>query len=96
MTIADPATNVPPIRDEEELARARTAHIHRVAKWTLPSLVMVLTILAWHLYVTIAEVPHYILPGPVLVAQKMVEDWALLWPAMIVTSRLTLLALAMA
>jgi NitT/TauT family transport system permease protein len=96
MTIADPATNVPPIRDEEELARARTARIHRVAKWTLPSLVMVLTILAWHLYVTIAEVPHYILPGPVLVAQKMVEDWALLWPAMIVTSRLTLLALAMA
>ncbi|MBT8476537.1 MAG: ABC transporter permease [Alphaproteobacteria bacterium] len=96
MTIADPATNVPPIRDEEELARARTARIHRVAKWTLPSLVMVLTILVWHLYVTIAEVPHYILPGPVLVAQKMVEDWALLWPAMIVTSRLTLLALAMA
>ncbi len=82
--------------DQEELARARRKRIDRIAKWTLPSLVLVLTILAWHLYVTIGEVPHYILPGPVLVAQKLVEDWGLLLPAMGVTARLTILALAMA
>ncbi len=85
-----------PVIDEEEAARARRDRINRIAKWTLPSLVMVLSILAWHLYVTLNDIPHYVLPGPVLVATSIVEDWPLLWPAMLVTSRLTLLALLFA
>ena len=85
-----------PVIDEEEAARARRDRINRIAKWTLPSLVMVLSILAWHLYVTLNDIPHYVLPGPVLVANSIVEDWPLLWPAMLVTSRLTLLALLFA
>ena len=82
--------------DEEEAARARRDRINRVAKWTLPSLVMVLSILGWHLYVTINQIPHYVLPGPVLVAQSIFEDWQILWPAMLTTSRLTFLALILA
>lgn len=85
--------SVAPVIDEEEAARARRDKINRVAKWTLPSLVMVLSILAWHLYVTINEIPHYILPGPLVVAASVFEDWSLLWPAMLTTSRLTILAL---
>ncbi len=96
MSIAEEAPVAATPVDEEELARARRKRIDRIAKWTLPSLVLVVTILAWHLYVTIGDVPHYILPGPVLVAQKLVEDWGLLLPAMGVTARLTILALAMA
>lgn len=92
MTLADNA----PILDSEETARVRRERVLKIARWSLPSLVMALSILGWHLYVTLAEVPHYILPGPVLVAQKMVEDWPLLWPAMIATGQLTLIALAMA
>lgn len=92
MSVADAG----PIVDAEEVARAKRDRTMKVARWFLPSLVMALSILAWHLYVTIAEVPHYILPGPVLVAQKMAEDWAILWPAMMTTARLTLIALAMA
>jgi NitT/TauT family transport system permease protein len=79
-------TDAGPIVDAEEVARAKRDRTLKVARWFLPSLVMALSILAWHLYVTIAEVPHYILPGPVLVAQKMVEDWAVLWPAMMTTA----------
>lgn len=82
--------------DEEEAARARRDRINKIAKWTLPSLVMVLSILGWHLYVTINEIPHYVLPGPLLVAQSIFEDWAILWPAMLTTSRLTFLALILA
>ncbi|WP_158968246.1 ABC transporter permease [Chachezhania sediminis] len=97
MTLAqDGAPVVHPELDAEEAARARTERVMKIARWTLPSLVMVLTILAWHLYVTIGEIPHYILPGPTLVAQKMVEDWSILWPAMIKTGRLTVLALTLA
>ncbi|MAQ84762.1 ABC transporter permease [Psychromarinibacter halotolerans] len=94
MTLADtaPATHV----DAEELAQARREKLMKIARWFLPSLVLVLAVVAWHLYVTIGEVPHYILPGPVLIAQKMVEDWAILWPAILITGRLTILALIMA
>jgi NitT/TauT family transport system permease protein len=92
MTITESAPATPVI-DEEEAARARVARINRIAKWTLPSLVMALSLLAWHLYVTLNEIPHYILPGPVLVAQSIVNDWELLWPAMLTTTRLTVLAL---
>ncbi len=95
MSIAEnaPATA---ILDQEEAARARRARINRIAKWTLPSLVMALSLLGWHLYVTLNEIPHYILPGPLLVATSIVNDWELLWPAMLTTSRLTILALIFA
>lgn len=95
MTIVENAP-VPEIVDEEERSRARQERIARVAKWMLPSLVMALSILAWHLYVTINDVPHYILPGPALVAQSVVDDWELLWPAMVTTTRLTFFALVLA
>ncbi|GGE24739.1 ABC transporter ATP-binding protein [Primorskyibacter flagellatus] len=94
MTIAD--TTPVTTEDQEELARFRRERVMKIARWTLPSLVMILTVLAWHLYVAINEVPHYVLPGPGLVAQKMVEDWGILWPAMILTGRLTILALLFA
>lgn len=95
MSIAENAPAAPVV-DQEELARARRKKINNIAKWTLPSLVMILSILAWHLYVTIGGIPHYILPGPVRVAQSVVNDWSLLWPAMLTTTRLTLLALLFA
>ncbi|MDA8585485.1 ABC transporter permease [Rhodobacteraceae bacterium] len=82
--------------DVEEAARARQDKINGIAKWTLPSLMMALTLLAWHLYVTLNNIPHYVLPGPLLVGQSIIEDWGLLWPAMQTTGRLTLLALLFA
>ena len=85
-----------PIVDAEEAARARRDKINRIAKWTLPSLVMALSLLAWHLYVTLNNIPHYVLPGPLLVGKSIIEDWGLLWPAMLTTSRLTILALIFA
>ncbi|GGF72195.1 NitT/TauT family transport system permease protein [Mameliella alba] len=93
MSVTDSRT--PPL-DHEEAARARREQVLRIAKWTLPSLVMVLTLLGWHLYVTLWEVPHYILPGPLLVLDKLIEDWDLLWAATLTTGRLTLLALVFA
>ena len=95
MTVSDNAPTAP-IVDEEEAARARRDKINRIAKWTLPSLVMVLSILGWHLYVTLNNIPHYVLPGPLLVGKSIIDDWGLLWPAMLTTSRLTILALLLA
>lgn len=92
MTISETGP-IEAVVDQEELARARSARITKIAKWTLPSLVLVVSVLAWHLYVTLNNVPHYVLPGPLMVAESIGDDWALLWPALLITSRLTLLAL---
>lgn len=95
MTLADSAPVVP-AQDAEETARARRDRINRMARWLLPCLVMALSLLAWHLYVTLNQIPHYVLPGPLLVGESVVKDWSLLGPAMMTTARLTLLALIFA
>jgi NitT/TauT family transport system permease protein len=94
MTVLD--SQNAPVLDAEEERRARQKKIVNIARWTLPSLVLVLLISGWQAYVTIAEVPHYILPSPLLIAQTMIADWGVLWPALLVTWRLTSLALIFA
>lgn len=82
--------------DAEELTRRRRARFEKVGRWLLPSLVIVLTVLGWHLIVVINDIPHYILPGPLRVWQALVEDWALLFDSLLVTLQITLMALALA
>lgn len=82
--------------DAEEAALARRQKFYRIGRWTLPSLVLVLAIGAWQAYVTLAQVPHYILPSPLLIAQTLFSDWDVLWPAMQITGRLTFMALLLA
>ncbi|MDE4133363.1 ABC transporter permease [Phaeobacter sp. QD34_3] len=91
-----PDSSAKPAIDLDEERRARRAKVAAIARWLLPSLVMVAFIGGWQAYVTLAEIPHYILPSPLLIAKTLVEDWALLWPAMVTTGRLTLLALLLA
>ena len=85
-----------PALDLEEAARARQRRLERLGAWVLPIGVVALTIYGWHLAVTINDIPHYILPGPGLVAQQLWEDWGLLINALGVTMRITILALATA
>lgn len=82
--------------DAEEEALARSKRITSIARWTLPSLVMLLVLGAWQAYVIVGQVPHYVLPSPWLIAKTVVTDWSVLWPAMLVTGRLTVLALILA
>ena len=90
------ADSLPIAVDIEELAFARKNKLQKVARWTLPSLVLILALAAWQAYVTIAEVPHYILPSPILVFTTIFTDWEVLGPALFVTGRLTILALLLA
>lgn len=53
-------------------------------------------LLLWHLLVRVNEVPHYIVPSPLLVLQTLVEDWPLLWRSLLVTMQVTLIALLIA
>ncbi|MEM8754617.1 MAG: ABC transporter permease [Pseudomonadota bacterium] len=82
--------------DEDERARRRAARLERIGKWTLPVVVMALGVLLWDRVVVWNEIPHYTLPGPGRVLQSLIEDWAMLFEALIVTLQITLMALAAA
>lgn len=82
--------------DQEEQDRLRRAKVNGIAKWVLPVVVMVIALGIWHAIVTINQIPHYILPGPLLVLETLINDWALLLDALLVTMQITLLALLIA
>jgi NitT/TauT family transport system permease protein len=97
MTLADtPLTRAEAEVDAEEARRARAVRVESVAKWVLPLLVLVVMIIAWDRTVVWNEIPHYILPGPGLVVETLVKDWAILFDALLVTLQITLMALAVA
>jgi NitT/TauT family transport system permease protein len=68
----------------------------RAVRVILPIAMLLLLLVIWQVYVTVANVPHYILPSPVRIAQALVADWPMLFRALLVTVRITLLALALA
>lgn len=68
----------------------------RVLAVLVPLAVLALTIFAWHAYVTINAVPHYILPSPVRVAEALVADWPVLSVSLWTTLKITFAALALA
>jgi NitT/TauT family transport system permease protein len=53
-------------------------------------------LLGWQAVVTVFAIPHYILPGPWLIAKTLYADWGTLWPALLVTLQVTFVALAAA
>ena len=61
-----------------------------------PTLVGLLFVLAWELLVRAFDTPFYIVPSPVLVARTLVHDGPLLFGSLLVTLRITGLALALA
>jgi NitT/TauT family transport system permease protein len=100
MTLADRPTAAPAtaeaIYDAEEARRARARRTESIARWLLPLLVVIATILGWQWLVTANEIPHYILPGPFRVWEQLVADWELLRGALSVTLRITVMALGVA
>lgn len=96
MSLAEREEIADPTIDADELARQRARRLERIGKWTLPVLVMALGLLLWDRVVVWNDIPHYTLPGPWLVFRTLVEDWAILFDALLVTLQITLLALLVA
>jgi NitT/TauT family transport system permease protein len=82
--------------DREEARRQRLARLDTLARWLAPVVVMALAIWAWDRIVVWNEIPHYILPGPGRVLASLTGDWPILWDAMLLTGKITLLALLVA
>jgi NitT/TauT family transport system permease protein len=67
----------------------------RVLKILMPVAIGILVLLAWQVLVTAYEIPRYIVPSPGDVARTLVADWALLWDSLLITLRVTVLALVL-
>jgi NitT/TauT family transport system permease protein len=65
-------------------------------RYLAPFAVGVAVLLLWQALVQAYDTPSYLVPSPLLVLQTLVHDWALLWSSLLVTLRITLLALAAA
>jgi NitT/TauT family transport system permease protein len=61
-----------------------------------PVVLLIVGLAAWEIAVRVGKVPVFILPGPVVIFQTLVRDWALLQPSLIVTVLITLGALTAA
>jgi NitT/TauT family transport system permease protein len=95
MQIAEPAADMrteAPLQVPEAPGR-RTERIVRVVA---PLLIGCLALLAWEAVVRINQIPHYILPGPSLVLESLIEDWPILSASLWVTLKITFSALAIA
>ncbi|RYE71350.1 MAG: ABC transporter permease subunit, partial [Hyphomicrobiales bacterium] len=78
------------------IVTARATRSEKFLRVAIPIAMLVLAILAWQIYVVTNEVPRYILPSPTDVATAMVTDWGTLYPALLVTLRITFTALVLA
>ena len=75
---------------------SRNSGAQKFLRIAVPLAMLGLAVLAWHLYVTLNEVPRYIVPSPADVAGALYSDWGTLYPALLVTLRITLSALVLA
>ncbi len=70
----------------------------RLGQWLLspdvlaPLVVGILALALWDLAVRLLELPPYLLPGPILVAQTLVREWPRLFPSLLITLQITLAA----
>ncbi|MGZ2257342.1 ABC transporter permease [Roseobacter sp. A03A-229] len=95
MSLAD-RTDTPMTLDADEVARLRRRKLEKFGKWVLPAAVLILMLVIWDRIVVWNEIPHYILPGPGLVFETLIKDWAMLFEALLVTVQITLMALGVA
>jgi NitT/TauT family transport system permease protein len=65
-----------------------------IAEHAAPYLVGALLIGSWQVAVETAQVPSYVLPSPLLIAQTLAADFGTLLPSLLITLKITLLAFA--
>jgi NitT/TauT family transport system permease protein len=94
MTLAD--NNAEAVWDAEEARRARARRTESVARWLLPVLVVLGTLVLWDRVVVWNSIPHYILPSPGRIWGQLIKDWAMLYASLKVTLWITVMALGVA
>lgn len=79
-----------------QIVVSKTSNLEKVLRVVIPVAMVALAIALWQLHITVNNVPHYIMPAPLDVATTLVTDWPTLYPSLLVTLRITFLALLLA
>lgn len=58
-----------------------------------PFIIGIIALVSWEMLVRIKEIPPYILPGPILITKTLISDWNRLYPALLTTLQMTIVAL---
>ena len=90
MTISDPAY------DADEARRARNRRIEAVARWALPLAVVMLTLWGWNWFSNSSQTRGMIFPEPAKVWARFVTDQGMLFASLLVTLKITFMALGIA
>jgi NitT/TauT family transport system permease protein len=78
------------------IVRPRTSNTEKVLRIVVPVGMLVIGIIIWHFIVVLNNIPKYILPTPGDVVVSLFNDWPTLLPALMVTLRITFIALILA
>lgn len=57
-----------------------------------PAIVGIIALGLWEGLVRLLAVPPYLLPGPLLVFQTLIEEWSDLFPSLLITLQITVVA----
>ncbi len=57
-----------------------------------PIVVGILALVGWEIFVRVTGLPPYLLPGPILVLQTLINDWHELFASLLVTLQITVVA----
>ena len=94
--LARPATAEAGTDSAVQIVLARTSTVERVLRIVIPIAMLALAIGLWQFHITVNQVPRYIMPAPGDVVTALYTDWPTLYPSLLVTLRITFLALAIA
>ena len=90
------AAGARPELDLEARPPASAARVERIARVLAPLAIGLAALAVWELIVRLNHIPHYILPGPLLVLQALIEDRGILLPSLLITLQITFMALGVA
>jgi NitT/TauT family transport system permease protein len=79
-----------------EIVVQRTSTTEKVLRVVVPLAMLVIAIALWQTHIVVNEVPRYIMPAPTDVVMALWNDWGTLYPSLLVTLRITFLALLLA
>jgi NitT/TauT family transport system permease protein len=78
------------------IVTSHTSAAEKVLRIVIPVSMLILAIALWQTHIVVNQVPKYIMPSPLDVATALWTDWPTLSPSLLVTLRITFLALAIA
>jgi NitT/TauT family transport system permease protein len=99
--MTDTLAGTAPRADDVDLPPVRSPTVLGVRRETWPKILMpsamgLLGLIVWEVLVRVNGVPHYILPGPLLIAQTLWTDWGTLSGSLWITLQITGMALTVA